>query len=306
MSGMLLLCLIWGAVTILLIGIFYRVSMLLRLPAHLRWELSPTPHGKEKESYGGSYLEDYEWWEQRAKTSRYGALLYMLKEVFLFRKVFRSNPCLWPFSFAMHLGIYFLLLSVSLSLIWAVGSLISNKAIITNLILSFAYYCGLAGNFLGVAGSLGLLVKRLLQRDFIWANDAGKICNLLLLAAVFVSGSYVGLYTEKSALRFALLIKQAISFNPRIEADFPLGIHLILFLAFCARLPLSSMSHFIAKYFIFHGVLWDDNPLNERLEKDVQYLLTQPVYWTAKHVRSGKGREWREIVAEMDHEKRHS
>jgi len=52
---------------------------------------------------------------------------------------------------------------------------------------------------------------------------------------------------------------------------------------------MTHMSHFIAKYFTYHSVRWDDKP-NVNL---AAYLAYRPA-WSATHV--GAGKTWAEIA----------
>ena len=39
---------------------------------HVRWELYPVPHEAQKAHYGGSYLEESEWWKKPREVSLLG------------------------------------------------------------------------------------------------------------------------------------------------------------------------------------------------------------------------------------------
>ena len=53
--------LLGAAIAIFIAGNLYRVLKILRMPAHLRWELYPLPHGpRDRQRYGGSYFEETE------------------------------------------------------------------------------------------------------------------------------------------------------------------------------------------------------------------------------------------------------
>ena len=67
-------------------------------------------------------------------------------------------------------------------------------------------------------------------------------------------------------------------------------------------IPLTRMSHFVAKYFLYHSVRWNDEP-NERgskIEKDILELLKQKVAWQGPHIQTGK--PWTDVVKEMSDE----
>jgi hypothetical protein len=63
-----------------------------------------------------------------------------------------------------------------------------------------------------------------------------------------------------------------------------------------AYLPFSFMIHFVAKYFTYHDIRWDDAPLDTRKEDKLAGQLGQPVTWSAPHVGSGEGKTWIDLV----------
>ena len=85
------------------------------MPAHLRWELYPLPHGpRGRQLYGGSYFEETQWWTKPPGTSRTGELRFMLEEIFFLRGVWKNYRTLWPWSWLLHAGLYSLVAAVAL------------------------------------------------------------------------------------------------------------------------------------------------------------------------------------------------
>ena len=67
------------AVTYLCVAVFLgavisRFLKIQRLPIHLRWELYPVAHEKGRAEYGGSYLEESNWWTKPRESSKAGEL----------------------------------------------------------------------------------------------------------------------------------------------------------------------------------------------------------------------------------------
>jgi hypothetical protein len=60
------------------------------------------------------------------------------------------------------------------------------------------------------------------------------------------------------------------------------------------------MMHFVAKYFTYHEVRWNDRPMERgsRMEREVERLLAQPVSWAGPHVRADGKKTWVDIVTE--------
>ena len=121
------------SVAVFLLVLAYRTINIIRMPVHLRWELAPIPHEKGRGHYGGSYLEEYEWWRQPRRKSRLAPLKYIAVEILLLRAVWKNNRSLWPLTFAFHGGIYLIALTALLSL---AGGLVSIGGGAPNALLS--------------------------------------------------------------------------------------------------------------------------------------------------------------------------
>jgi hypothetical protein len=77
-----------------------------------------------------------------------------------------------------------------------------------------------------------------------------------------------------------------------------MGVHLLFACLFLAYLPFSQMMHFVAKYFTYHQVRWDDKPLviGGRVEKEVVGLLGQAVTWSGPHLNADGKKNWVDIA----------
>jgi hypothetical protein len=51
----------------------------------------------------------------------------------------------------------------------------------------------------------------------------------------------------------------------------------------------------MAKYFTHHAVRWNDKPLDKKMNKKLEKLITKPVGWSAPH--AGSGKSWAEIAS---------
>ena len=76
---------------------------------------------------------------------------------------------------------------------------------------------------------------------------------------------------------------------------------MIAALVFLAYLPYTQMMHFVAKYFTYHEVRWDDEPVvaGSKLDRELKKLLTQPVTWAAPHVRADGKKNWVDIATDI-------
>ena len=106
-------------VVIFMATFIYKTRKMAKLPIHLRWELAPVPHEKGKSHYGGSYLEDYDWWTKKREKSLVNEAIYMGKEIFFLKGVYENNKKLWYFSFPFHFGMYILTCAAILTFIFS-------------------------------------------------------------------------------------------------------------------------------------------------------------------------------------------
>jgi len=296
MSGIVWHILVFGVIGIFLIVVTYRTLAIIRLPVHLRWELAPIPHEKGKGQYGGSYLEEYEWWKKPRRRSRIAPIIYMAKEIFLLRGVWEHNRALWPLTFAFHTGIYLIVGMLLLSVINAVFIIAEVPLYVLNVSLGVASVFALGGYLLGSLGAIGLILKRAFDSNLRPFNTFATYFNLLLLGAVFISGAYAWFSSPDFASEMSLFIKGLITLDAGVTLTFSLSLHIVISLLFILYLPWTDMIHFIAKYFTYHEIRWNDAPQDEKMERELRGLLAQPVSWSAAHVKADGKKNWVDIT----------
>jgi nitrate reductase gamma subunit len=272
-----------------------RTLAIARQPIHLRWELAPVPH-EGKGGYGGSDLEEYEWWKEPRRRSTAAALAYTAREMFLFRSVWEHNRGLWPLTFALHYGLYGMAgLSVGLAIHAALLGL-GQDLLAAKPLRECVAALSLIGYLLGAAGAVGLLLKRRLDPGLRPFTTISRYFNLLLLGVVFLSGSYACLRSGDYTAEVSRFAAGLIGLDPGATVALPLSLHLGVSLLFILYLPLTDMIHFIAKYFTYHTVRWDDRPKNVPMERELKGLLGQPVSWSASHMGAGGRKDWLDIA----------
>jgi nitrate reductase gamma subunit len=295
MSGIFWHAFSFGAISIFLILAVYRVMAIIRQPVHLRWELSPIPHEKGKGIYGGSYLEEFEWWRKPRKHSLVAPIVYMLREIFLMKGVWKNRRSLWPFSYSLHAGIYLIIITVLLHIVNAVFIITDVPVSVLDVFQHIASITAIAGYILGTLGSIGLILKRRLDSNYRPFTMRSMYFRLAFLGAVFVSGIWVWCATTAYASEMSRFVKNLITLDNGITAAPPLATHIIISLLFIIYLPLTDMLHFITKYFTHHAVRWNDAPMDEKLNKKMLGLVTRPIGWSAPH--AGSGKSWEEIAS---------
>jgi len=300
MPGSILILFSYVMLAVFVAAFFLRAFRIAKLPVHLRWELAPVPHEKGKSHYGGSYYEEFEWWTKPREKSLANEMVYMFMEIVFLKSVWENRRRLWWFSFPFHFGMYLLIAAVAIVLIGGLLALIGVPNPGWGLLSTgFPVLAG-AGYVLGGIGALGLLVSRLSDprlKDF---TTSASLFNLVFLLAIFVSGGYALAASEDFAAGMLKFAKAFITADLSVEIPGILAAHLVPAFLFLAYLPFTQMMHFVAKYFTYHQVRWDDNPLipGGRMEKEVLGLLNQPVTWSGPHLKADGRKNWVDIATE--------
>jgi nitrate reductase gamma subunit len=166
------------------------------------------------------------------------------------------------------------------------------------MILAFVYrITGALGAALALIGAAGLLVRRTSDKDLKNYTAPADIFNLLFFLVTL--GVLVAGYLLKPPDASIQQIAQGIlTFNTAVSVPPLFGAGLILGAVLMAYIPLTHMSHFIAKYFLYHNIRWDDAP-NMRggsMEaKLAQYLAYRPT-WSAAHMGADGTKTWVDIA----------
>lgn len=190
-----MLFLLYAAMSVFFIGNLVRVVRLVRMPAHLRWELYPIPRGpRAKSSYGGSYMEETEWWNRSMKAGSSGELRFILQEILFMKGIWKHNRSLWIWSWLLHLAFYLLIITAGLATLIAVRE---SGMLSTSTLGNSTFWTWLPGlvrkspwlfSILGVAGSAGLIGFRLASPRLRPFTSRAFLLNLCVICALFASG----------------------------------------------------------------------------------------------------------------------
>jgi nitrate reductase gamma subunit len=310
-----LLALSYASVAVFVVAVAVRAVRIARLPLHLRWELYPVAHEKGRARYGGSYLEELDWWTKPRQSSLLGELRVMLAEIVLLAGVWEHNRKHWLRSFPFHFGLYLLaglvaLLAAGGITVAAGGSVVAGGGWWGRALYALTPVVGYAGLGLALIGALALLVRRSVEPDYRAYTKKADYFNL----AFFVTTLGVALVAHLVAdpqfagLRgyFARLVTfdftapgAGASLAGVSVAEVALGSLLL------AYIPLTHMSHFFTKWFMYHDIRWSDEPNlpGSRIERQVNAALQYPVSWAAPHI-AGDGRKtWLEVATSTVEEK---
>jgi nitrate reductase gamma subunit len=289
----------YALVAVFVVGFAVRTVRLARMPVHLRWELAPIPHEKGKGHYGGSYLEELEWWTKPREKSLMAELKYMFLEIVFLKAVWEHNRRLWWFSFPFHAGLYALALAAAALVLATAASFLGVAGAGAPALRTACTIVGAIGYGLGTIGSVGLLATRALDGRMRGFTSPAAVFNVALLLAVFVSGLGAVAATDYFAgvTGFLSALGRA---DQGTAVPGLVMLHMGLTLVFLAYLPFTKMMHFVAKYFTYHEVRWNDEPMTtgSAMEREVQALLAQSVTWAGPHVHADGKRTWVDIATE--------
>jgi nitrate reductase gamma subunit len=297
-------------VAVFLLAVVYRIYRQLRFPLHVRWEIYPVRHEKAARSaYGGSYMEETDWWKFPYETSSANELKYMAPEILLLRGLRKENKRLWLISFPFHLGLYLMLATVVLLLmdtaltLWA-PSLSAEGGMLRIGLGGVTVACGWIGLVAGLAGSLGLLYRRLSDREFRLYATPADYFNIVLIMAFFLCAVLAAAFADPSfdaARAYLAGLLTAGTFAPGYEPgqSIPGAATILLASLLAAYIPLTHMSHMFMKYFLYHQVKWDDRPSSpgNAIETAVSKNLNYRPNWSAKHIGADGDKSWKEIAS---------
>lgn len=292
----------YAAVAVSVIAMVAKVIRYARAPEHMRWELYPVPHEKGRAEYGGSYFEELDWWTKPRETDMANEMKEMAGEILLLKGVYHHNRGVWFASFPFHGGLYlsigWLFLLLAGGILQAAGMEVASGAgPIGALICTLTMVFGYPGLFLTGAGALGLFIWRATNEEQRRYSSFAEFFNLLFFMVVVALVLAASLAVDPQFIQLRAFVQSLVTLSPAAAAPSGLWtLAMTLTALLIMYVPLTRMSHFVAKYFLYHAVRWNDEP-NERgarVEARLMELLNKKVGWSAPHMNTGK--TWGEAV----------
>jgi len=289
----------------------------MRLPLHLRWELYPVQHeaGKRAE-YGGSYMEEVNWWEKKKKSSLYNEIRYMVPEILFLRGLKKENPRLWNLSFPFHFGFYLIMGTLGLLILGALCLVLGlpvapGQGLLGSLIYYLTILSGFLGLSLGTVGTAALFRRRLRDPELRNYSSFFDYWNLAFIFAFFLVGLLAWLFHDHAfdgarAYVYSLLTFGGIPAGMAGNRTFWGSLSIVLGSLLIAYIPLTHMSHMFMKYFLYHSVKWEDIPnlAGSRIEGEVLETLGLKPTWAAPHIGADWKQTWAQIAASAPKEKK--
>jgi nitrate reductase gamma subunit len=287
-----------------------RVLKQWSLPLHVRWELYPVKHeAGEKAEYGGSYMEEVDWWKKERKTSLFNEAKYMVPEILLLRGLWSENRRLWRISFPFHLGLYLLIATFVLLLIGSLvmvfgGQIVPGNGWLPSLIYYLTVFFGFVSLTAGTIGVFGLLCRRLADPELKAYSTGEDYFNLSFLLLFFVVSLGAYLFSDP-AFHGARAFVYGLLTLGNTPAGYPGSRSLLGSLAIfmsclvVAYIPLTHLSHMFMKYFIYHKVRWEDTPnlKGGAMEAAILKNLGFKPTWAAPHIGADGQKTWADLAA---------
>ncbi|MGA2990881.1 MAG: respiratory nitrate reductase subunit gamma [Candidatus Korobacteraceae bacterium] len=285
----LVFLLMYAGVVLFVAGCIGRVLQFSRQPLHLRWELYPVPHeAPERVRHGGSYFEEAEWWKKERRPNLAGELSFMVPEMLFLKGLWEFNRKLWYRSFPFHFGLYLMIGAAALGVL---GSVLGAPGAA---LLLLARLCGWIGLVLTVLGGAALFWRRLTDpelRNYSGVGDLVNVGAFAVACALVILGALTGAMPPLAAFARALL-----TFDTSLQLPGVAAAGLMLGALITAYVPYTHMGHFVAKYFTYHNVRWDDEPNNARISAKVAEYLSYHPTWSAAHVGADGTKTWVDVA----------
>ncbi|MDJ0764903.1 MAG: respiratory nitrate reductase subunit gamma [Myxococcota bacterium] len=296
------------AIAIFVVAVIARVVMWTKMPMHVRWELYPVAHEAKRAHYGGSYLEESEWWTKPREVSLFGELKVMIPEILFLVALKEHNPKLWARSFPFHFGLYLTIGCTVLMLGTGLLGAVAPEALaggFGTLLTSATVACGYAGLILALFGALGLLQRRLSDpalKDF---TSGADIFNLVFFVLAFGLSLATVFLVDPGFTQISAFTASLVTFNMAalpgtgIESLLP-TLSVIAMSLLIIYVPMTHMSHFIGKYFAYHAIRWNDTPnlKGGPQEAAIGEVLSQKISWSASHIQGGGKKTWVDAALE--------
>ena len=121
--------------------------------------------------------------------------------------------------------------------------------------------------------------------------------NLSLFIVAIIIGILTWLFVDPSFNMARMFVANLISFNPAPINNTLFLVQIFIASLIIAYIPLTHMSHFFMKYFLYHDIRWGDEPNidSPKTDEQIGVVLNYPVTWSAPHI-AGTGNTWAEVA----------
>jgi nitrate reductase gamma subunit len=278
-----------------------KLKKYLDLPLHLRSEVYPVIPG-DQTSKERSYYEDPNWWTKPRRHNLFQRVWFLFSDYFFLREYFRRDKSYWFFLYPWHIGFIMIITFHIFCFFGALTSLLGipvtygSPSIFGNIIYGLTLATGVVSFISGFFGSIGILIKRLTDKDLRNYATPQNYITYTLLLAVFLSGLY-SWYFDPMFSVYRSFWKGLITFRP-IDVEPSTVPHILLFDLLLIYLPFTRSLHYITRLLGFLLIRWDDKPnlRGSMLEKKVEEMLNLRISWNGPHTKPDL--LWKEVASE--------
>jgi nitrate reductase gamma subunit len=240
-------------------------------------------------------MEEVDWWKKPREKSLISELKAMIEEIVLLKAVWDNNRPLWYLTYPFHLGLY--LIGGFIALL-GVGAIAQLAGVAIGPITALTKLIGLAGFILGLIGAVGLFFKRLTDTSMRNYSSFGHFFNLALFIITIGVGILTWLFVDPTFNMVRTFVASLISFDLAPIKSPLFLVQMLLASLLIAYIPLTHMSHFFMKYFLYHDIRWGDEPTvdNPATQAKIGIVLNYPVTWAAPHIAGHGKNTWAEVA----------
>ena len=276
-------------------------SYLASSPLHVRWELYPVPHEGSKTVYGGSFMEEKDWWTKPRHVEHMGDVKALLTEVLFLHATFEHNLKLWVRTYPFHVGMYMLMGGTIVVLCSAIAQLLgmNPQGGLMTFVGNVISACALAGTVCIIVGGISLVLRRRADEGLRRYSTPEHYFNLL----VFVLFGVLGLAAWASAPSYFELARtfmyNLITFHFAPQTNVLFAMHLLVGFFLLIWIPMTHMGHVFMKYFTYHDIRWGDEPTNysTKNQQKIMDALKFNVTWSAEHIAGdGQPKTWVDVA----------
>ena len=220
----------------------------LHLPMHLRSEVYPVipgdPTSKER-----SYYEDLDWWTRPRRHHLLQRGWFLFSDYFLLREYFRRDRSYWLFLYPWHIGF---ILIITFHIFCFFGALVSllgipvtygSPSIFGKVIFGLTLATGVVSFLSGLFGSIGILIKRLTDKELEKLRYSAELFHLYPLAGRLPE-RFVFVVSRSCIFR----IHELLEGSDYLQADRRRACNGFPYLTFCLSSHLSSFHPVSALY----------------------------------------------------------
>lgn len=289
----------YAAIVAFVALVFLKVRCYLKDPVHVRWELYPVAHEGKKVAYGGSFMEETDWWTKARHIDHMGDIMALVKEVLFLHATFEHNLKLWFRTYPFHFGMYMLMGGIFIMLFAAILQICGVvEGGFVNFLSNVINAISLIGMLGIIGGGIGLIQRRLADPGLAKYTTPEHYFNL----GAFIVYALVGLATWVTNPSFFELgrsfMVNLLTFNFAPLGSSAFTLHLLIGFALMVWIPMTHMGHLFMKYFTYHDIRWGDEPsgYNEETQKKVAAQLGRPVSWAAPHIGGDGKKTWVDVA----------